>query len=352
MYNKRHSHKKKIWIDLDNSPHVPFFKPILEELKKRDYAVMLTVRDCFQVCGLADLHQLNYDRVGRHYGKNKILKLAGLLIRSLQMAPIVWRTKPALAVSHGSRSQLLLSAAMRIPSVLIADYEYVQGLVLVQPNWLFAPEIIPQSALKINGKRIRRYPGIKEDVYVPQLRIESGVRGKLGLNEQNLMVTIRPPATEAHYHRPESEILFKATIDFLGNVSEVRMVLLPRNEKQAVWIKSMWPQWTSNGKMIIPDDVVDGLNLIWHSDLVISGGGTMNREAAALGVPVYTTFRGKIGAVDRYLVEKGRLTILSSAEDVKTKIRLKPRHRQGKPNISSNRALHQIVEELVNILEA
>jgi predicted glycosyltransferase len=268
------------------------------------------------------------------------------------MAPIVLKAKPTLAVSHGSRSQLLLSAAMRIPSVLIADYEYVQGLVLIQPNWLFVPEIIPQSALKINGKRIRRYPGIKEDVYVPQLKIEAGVRRKLGLNEQNLMVTVRPPATEAHYHRPESEILFKATIEFLGSMPEVRMVLLPRNEKQADWVKSMWPQWTSNRKMIIPEGVVDGLNLIWHSDLVISGGGTMNREAAALGVPVYTIFRGKIGAVDRYLVEKGRLTILKSAEEVKTKILLQARHRQGRPNISSNRALHQIVEELVNILEA
>jgi len=44
----------KIWIDLDNTPHVPFFKPIIRELEKRGHEVVLTARDAFQVCELAD----------------------------------------------------------------------------------------------------------------------------------------------------------------------------------------------------------------------------------------------------------------------------------------------------------
>ena len=97
---------KTIWIDLDNSPHVPLFKPIIRELKKRGHDVVITARDCFQVCGMADLMGVEYAKVGRHYGKHLVLKGAGLIIRSLQLAPAVRKKKPDIAVSHGSRSQV------------------------------------------------------------------------------------------------------------------------------------------------------------------------------------------------------------------------------------------------------
>jgi len=113
----------------------------------------------------------------------------------------------------------------------------------------------------------------------------------------------------------------------------------------------MWPQWCNNGKIIIPEQVVNGLNLIWYSDLVVSGGGTMNREAAALGVPVYSIFRGKIGAVDKYLAETGRLTLLESVGDIRTKIILAPRHRPAKPEHTNRAALERIIDEVVSVLE-
>ena len=119
---------RKIWIDLDNSPHVPFFKPIMEELKKRDHSIILTAKDCFQTCGLADLHTMHYRPIGKHYGKNKLLKVIGLLIRALQLVPIAIKEKPDLAVSHGSRAQLAVAYLLRIPSVWLADYEYVRGI--------------------------------------------------------------------------------------------------------------------------------------------------------------------------------------------------------------------------------
>lgn len=107
--NKPVSQSKKIWIDLDNSPHVPFFSPIIKELSRRSYQVILTARDCFQVRGLADLFSMEYKRIGRHYGKNKALKVAGTVIRSVQLLPTALKEKPALAVSHGSRSQRSIS---------------------------------------------------------------------------------------------------------------------------------------------------------------------------------------------------------------------------------------------------
>ena len=106
--------KGKIWIDLDNSPHVPFFKPIMEELKRLDYSLLVTARDCFQVCGLADLLHVPCKRIGRHYGKNKIMKLSGLYVRALQMALTVMREKPILALSHGSRSQMVLAKSVTV----------------------------------------------------------------------------------------------------------------------------------------------------------------------------------------------------------------------------------------------
>jgi predicted glycosyltransferase/peptidoglycan/xylan/chitin deacetylase (PgdA/CDA1 family) len=341
--------KKKIWIDLDNSPHVPFFKPILEDLHNRGYDTLLTARDCFQVCGLADLVHLKYKKIGRHYGKHVIMKVAGLVIRALQLMPTVMKEKPDLAVSHGSRSQVLIASILNIPTVVIADYEFTQTVTV--PTYVIVPEMISDSAVKSYSKSFFKYPGIKEDVYVPDFKPDPSIYNELGISERELIVTIRPPATEAHYHNPESELLFKATMNFLVKQENTRMVVLPRNEKkQTAWVKSNWSEWCDSRKIIFPEHVVDGLNLIWHSDLVISGGGTMNREAAALGVPVYSIFRGKIGAVDRYLSDNGRLTLLETVEDVQTKILLNKRDRSGKLDNSKRNALGKIVELIETIL--
>jgi uncharacterized protein len=341
--------KYKIWIDLDNSPHVPFFKPIIEELRKRGYQVTITARDCFQVIGLADLMNVDYVKIGRHYGKNKILKVAGLLIRSLQLMTSVLNEKPDLALSHGSRSQVLLSAVLNIPTVVIADYEFTQKVF--KSTYIIVPEMIPDSAVEGAAKSFFKYPGIKENVYVPDFKPHPTIRKELGIGEEKLLITVRPPATEAHYHNPDSELLFTSTIDFLGRQENTSVVILPRNEqKQTAWIKNKWSEWCNSGKIIIPEHVVDGLNLIWYSDFVISGGGTMNREAAALEVPVYSIFKGKIGAVDRYLSDNGRLVILETVKDIQDKIILKKRHRNDAPDNLNRMTLNKIVEFIEIIL--
>ena len=343
--------EKKIWIDLDNSPHVPFFNPIIKELKQRDCLVTLTARDCFQVCGLAELFGLEYKRIGRHYGKNKILKIVGTIIRSIQLLPAALRERPTIAVSHGSRSQLITAKMLRIPVVMIFDYEFTQGLGFISPDWVIAPEMIPDKAKKYNKGRFLKYPGIKEDVYAPFFKPDPNILREFEVGRQDILVTIRPPATEAHYHNPESEKLFVAVVEFIAQSPDVRIVILPRNEiKQTRWIKKIWAELFETGKIIIPDHVVNGLNLIWHSDFVVSGGGTMNREAAALGVPVYSIFRGKIGAVDRYLSDNGRLTLLESVEDVKTKVKIVSREKSINFQKGNKDALDVIVNHLIKIL--
>jgi predicted glycosyltransferase len=351
MTSKR-SFPKEIWIDIDNTPHVPFFAPIVEGLAQRGFPVLLTARDAYQVKELFRLFNMPCRTIGRHYGKYKLLKVAGTLIRASKLAAAVAWSRPGLALSHGSRSQLIAASLLRIPSVMIGDYEFSSWQTGVHPNWVMVPSVIPDAAIPMNKDSILKYPGIKEDVYVPGFRPDPKLRGQLGLKEEDFVVTARPPATEAHYHNPESDVLFHAAIDYLASQSNARIVVLPRNKKQANSVREHWPQLFASGKMIIPEHVVDGLNLLWSSDLAISGGGTMNREAAALGVPVYSVFRGKIGAVDQYLAGKGRLVLLEKAEDVPEKVILSKRVRPASPNNNHFETLQTIIENIVSITES
>jgi hypothetical protein len=343
---------KRIWIDLDNSPHVPFFVPIIEELEKRGYPTFLTARDAYQAVELVDLHHLSCMKVGRHYGSHKIMKAMGTLYRALQLIQVARKEDLALALSHGSRSQLIAAAILRIPSVVLFDYEFAESVRITSPNWTMVPEVIFPQARARYRERTLKYPGLKEDVYLPRFIPDSGIRSRLGVADGDLMVTVRPPASEAHYHNPESDELFHAAMDFLAQKPNVRTVLLPRNQRQALMIRNTWPELITSGKVIIPDHVVDGLNLLWFSDLAISGGGTMNREAAVLGVPVYSIFRGTIGGVDRYLSETGRLVLIEKVEDLNSKICLRRWDRPKTPARSQTNTLSVIVENVISIMES
>jgi predicted glycosyltransferase len=197
-----------------------------------------------------------------------------------------------------------------------------------------------------------RYPGLKEDVYVHRFRPDRSILNKLGISADDLVVTVRPPANEAHYHNPESDKLFAATLRFLGDKPHLRAVTLPRNAKQSQQLQKDWAELVATGRMVIPKTAVDGLNLIWFSDLVISGGGTMNREAAALGVPAYSIFRGAIGAVDQHLAQQGRLVLIETARDVESKIRLTRWNRPSEPDRCNPSTLRNIVSSILEILYA
>jgi uncharacterized protein len=341
---------RKIWIDLDNTPHVPFFEPIIEELKRRGFNVVLTARNAFQVCELADSRHLSYTRVGAHHGRNRLLKAVGLLWRAMQLAPFVLREKPQLALSHGARAQMIISGLMRVPTVLIDDYEFSSYPPGMRPDWQVVPSVIPDETLCCNRNRIRKYPGIKEDVYVGRLTPDAKVLADLGISKTDLVVTVRPPATEAHYHNTESEKLFARLMHRVCTQPGTRAVLLPRNQRQAAELRSQSPEWFRDGRTLIPPRALDALNLIWHSDLVVSAGGTMNREAAALGVPVYSLFRGEIGAVDHELARQGRLVMIENAEEVDRKVRLERRHRNGHSNGVQRRALEVIADHITEIV--
>jgi hypothetical protein len=229
------------------------------------------------------------------------------------------------------------------------DYEHARGLIFARPSWVMIPESIPPSAIPIARHRVLQYPGIKEDIYVPDFTPNPAMRSELGIGQNEVMVTIRPPANEAHYHNPASDTMFEAVLQVLSGRLDVRMILLPRNHSQGVDIRNRWPKLFASEKAIIPEHAVNGLNLIWSSDLVISGGGTMNREAAALRVPVYSIFRGKLGAVDRYLAAQNRLVLLKTTEDIRTKLFIHPRPVDVTPELDAANTLRTVVDRIVDI---
>jgi predicted glycosyltransferase len=331
----------------------------MKELEIRGCEVVLTARDCFQVCELADMAGFHYRKIGHHYGKNRIAKLFGLGIRVLQMTPFILREKPAISISHGSRSLFLLSAVLGIRSINITDYEYADHrlttwLGAVQKKWVMIPDVIPSGIFEKNGMlrdHVLRYPGIKEDVYVPFFKPDPSLRDALGLQLTDVIVTIRPPATEAHYHNPESEKLLMAVFELLAGHPEVKTVLLPRTRRQEMELRDARPEFFAAGKIVVPTRAVNGLDLIWYSDVVISGGGTMNREAAALGIPVYSLFRGTMGAVDKYLAETGKLVLLESEKDVHEKLRLVRRTRTFSSKATQRATLDAVVNHISAILE-
>ncbi len=340
--------KGKIWIDLDNSPHVPFFRPIINELEKKGYRILITARDNSQTCELADRHLINYLKVGKHHGANKLVKVLSTLFRSLMLAVIIKEKNPSVAISHGSRSQVIACAILKIPSIGLSDYEY--AVPLGKSKWLISPEVIGSEENKAYKIDVLHFPGIKEDVYAPFFCPDLNLRAGLGIQNEDILVTIRPPATEAHYHNPESETLFEYAVVWLLSHEKVRIVILPRYESQKKYLRKKWQKEINSGKIIIPSEVLDGLNLLWNSDLVISGGGTMNREAAALHVPVYSIFRGKIGAVDRWLNQQGRLELISSIDDIKTKIKVKKREIKPHLELTRTPALSAIIGHIENII--
>jgi predicted glycosyltransferase len=343
---------RRIWIDIDNSPHVPFFIPIIEELRKYGHEIILTARDAYQVRELLELDHLPCKVVGRHYGKNRAAKILGTCLRASQLITTMANEKIDLAVSHGSRAQMMCSFALRIPTLMILDYEYIAMMGFIRPDWIMVPEMIPDSKELKPKRQVLRYPGLKEDVYVPRLRLDRSVRTRLDLREDDILVTVRPPATEAHYHNPEAEVLLEAALRFLLEVPNTRVILLPRNDAQNKTLRNAWAKWVASRKIIVPEHAVDGVNLIWFSDLVISGGGTMNREAAALGVPVYSIFRGKIGAVDRHLQQEGKLILVESVEEIREKIILK-RRETNEQKISNHRpTLQAIVDGIRDIAKS
>jgi hypothetical protein len=216
---------------------------------------------------------------------------------------------------------------------------------------MIVPDAYPTECAPSAAARVRHYPGIKEDVYVPGFEPDPSFSDAFGPRTDDIVITVRPPADEAHYRNPESDVLMEEFMSRARSMRGVRIILLPRNSHQKEHFEKAHPEWFREPAAVVPSRVHDGLNILWHSDLVVSGGGTMNREAAALGVPVYSIFRGQTGAVDLMLEREGRLTMIRSREEVWSKIRIEKRTMTAAPDRRERPALGRILYHIESIIE-
>lgn len=300
----------KIWIDLGNSPHVPFFKALAAEFAARGHEIVWTARDYAQTVELAQKASIDATIFGTHGGKNVVAKAAKFGKRVLDLARWARGKKIDLVVSHNSQEPLVAARLLGLRSVNLMDYEHHPGnhLSFRAANRVIVPASFPDEALSKFGAKNKtlKFDGIKEDVYLADLHPDpdfSNELAKLGIESDDILVVVRPHAPEALYHRKYENELLGRLIDRIASFERVKILLLPRKAYQGEQMKRDHPQ----ANIIIPQNVLEGSSLIAAADLVVSGGGTMNREAAALGVPAYTVFAGKPAAIDEYLMSEGRL---------------------------------------------
>jgi len=309
----------RIWIDLANSPHVPFFRSLTNEFVRRDHEVVVTARDFAETVKLAQAASFAAEIIGGHGGGKLSGKAGNLVQRALSLARWARGRNLDLAVSHNSYSQILAARALSLRTVTLMDYEHqpANHLAFRMASRIIVPDAFPEAALVRFGAslaKVKRYAGLKEDVYLADFQCDPEFQellGRLGVDQSNVLVTVRPPASEALYHRFENE-LFEELLERLLATPNVKVVLLPRNDLQRDTYNAR-----ADASLIVPAVPLDGGNLIAHSDLVVSAGGTMNREAAALGIPAASIYLGEWAAIDEQLVKEGRLRRIETREAIR-----------------------------------
>jgi predicted glycosyltransferase len=300
----------RIWVDLTNSPHVLVLRPIVAALRAQGHDVQLTARDFAQTLGLLERFNIEHTVVGHHRGGRLAAKGLGLVSRSAALARWARSRRFDLALGHGSNDVTVAARLLRIPCSTMFDYEWatVQHTVNCRlAQTVVVPDAIPPERLARYGatpRKIAAYEGLKEEYYLADFAPDPAVLAELGLDPAEPIAVIRTPPAVSLYHRFENDVLGGV----LDRLKGTQTVVLPRTPEQRHELRG--------GGFIVPEQAIDAQSLIAYADLVVSAGGTMNREAVALGTPVWTTFQGRLGAVDERLIAEGRLRTLERADDV------------------------------------
>jgi uncharacterized protein len=301
----------KVWVDISAPAHVLVFRPLLELLREDGHDVEVTTRDYAQTLELLARHDIEASVVGRHGGRSRLGKARSLLTRLGALRRHARGRDYELALAHGSHELTVTAHRLGIPSATTHDYEYAtlqHHLADRAATRVVVPQAIPAERMARFGVRppkLLQYPGLKEEYYLHDFEPDKGVLGELGVDPDRTLVVVRTPPDVSLYHR-RSNPLFPQVLAHLGGNERVQAVVVPRSPEQRAYVLDL-----GLPSLIVPEQAIDAQSLIALADLVVSAGGTMNREAAALGVPVYTTFGGRIGGVDELLMREGRLRPLT-----------------------------------------
>jgi predicted glycosyltransferase len=304
----------KVWIDITNSPHVLVFRPLIALLRERGHETEVTARDYAQTLQLLELHGIEADVIGRHGGRSGLGKARSLVSRLRELSGWARGRRFDVALAHGSHELTLTARRLGIPSATTFDYEFAwlqHQLGCRAATQVVVPEAIPPERLERYGVRppkLGRYPGLKEEYYLADFEPDPAVLEQFELDPERTLVVVRTPPDVALYHR-RANPLFPQVLERLGRDDSVHAIVIPRTSEQRDLLRGL-----GLPSVHVPGGAVDAQSLIAFADVVISAGGTMNREAVSLGVPVYTTFGGRLGGVDELLIREGRLTPLANVQ--------------------------------------
>jgi uncharacterized protein len=344
----------KIWVDCTAAAHPLVLRPIVEGLEARGHSCEVTTRAYGQTEGLLDLLGIPYTSIGEHSGSGTAGK--GMAVASRSARLLRWARGRGfdLALAHGSVDVAVVGTLLRIPQVQMQDYEYAglqRKLAWRAARRVIVPDSIPLDRLRAAGaseRKLLRYPGLKEDYYLADLVPDPAVLGEVGLDglgvqadrsgDDRVLVVVRPPPESSAYHHENP--LYERLLDRLVADERAVAVLIPRTEGQREAAIAR-----AHPALIVPGRAIDAQSLIAFSDLVVSAGGTMNREAVALGVPVLTIFSGRMGAVDEKLIAEGRLRELADPDA------LELRKRDTVPGPRDPRSADLLVDGVIGALE-
>jgi uncharacterized protein len=293
------------------SAHVLVFRPLIELLRADGHEVEITAREYAQTLELLELHGLEAEVIGRHGGRSRLGKARSLFSRLDALRRWAKGRAFDVALAHGSHELTITARRLGIPSATTFDYEFAwlqHQLGCRAATKVVVPAAIPPERLARYGAeppKLLQYEGLKEEYYLADFEPDPGVLGAWSLDPERVLVVLRPPPDVSLYHR-HSNPLFPQTLEFLGGRDDVHALVLPRTPEQRDYVRRL-----ELPSVRVPEQAVDAQSLIALADLVVSAGGTMNREAAALGVPVYTTYGGRLGGVDEALIREGRLVPLT-----------------------------------------
>lgn len=301
----------RVWVDMSAPAHVLVLRPIIERLRGEGHEVEVTSRDYAQTQALLDLHGMAHTPIGRHGGASRVGKAYRLGARSAGMLRFGRERSFDLALAHGSNDLAIAARLLGVPEANMHDYEYAVtqhriGCRLAKR--VMFPDSVPAERLKrfgVGPAKLFPYPGLKEEYYLFDFEPDRDALKRLEVDTERVVVIVRPPPDVSLYHR-KSNPLFPKVLDRLGRDEGVHAVVLPRTAAQREFITGL-----ALPSLIVPERAVEAQSLVALADLVLSAGGTMNREAAALGTPVYTTYGGRLGGVDEELIRSGRLRPLT-----------------------------------------
>ena len=337
----------KVWIDMTAPAHVLVFRPLVDIMRARGDEVEITARDYAQTLELLELHGLRADEVmGRHAGRSRLQKARQMTHRLRELRKWARARDFDVALAHGSHELTISARRLGIPSSTTFDYEFAtlqHQLGCRAATRVVVPAAIPPERLRPYGVRapkLVQYPGLKEEYYLSDFEPDRSLLERFGVDPARVLVVLRPPPDVSLYHR-HSNPLFPQTLEHLGRAEDVQAFVLPRTEEQREYVRRL-----ALPSVILPEGAVDAQSLIALADLVVSAGGTMNREAAALGVPVYTTYGGRLGGVDEELIRDGRLKPLTDPRALE----LTKRNPASTPRVRREPA--EMLEFLLSALDA